>query len=120
MHEYAAVQSLVEGLLVELAGRSVTRVQSVCLRRGSAFDPEALDQAWPMATAGTLLANASLTVEVDNFELHCRCGHRRIVTSDDLIGHMVVCPDCGTVRELDNTHDLAAVEVVVEVDDAPG
>lgn len=119
MHEYAAVQSLVEGLLAELETRSVTRVQSVRLRRGSAFDPAALDQAWPLATRDTLLAGAALTVEVEVFELHCQCGLRRVITSDDLIGHLVICPNCGLAQELENTHDLAAVEVVAEVEDAP-
>lgn len=120
MHEYAAVEALIEGLSHELAGRRVRRVTMVRLRRGSAFDDAALRQAYAMLTPGTPLAGAALEVAVEDLEVACDCGHRQIITSDDLVGHLFVCPACGTPQEIENTHDLAVVEVTAEVDTPNG
>jgi Zn finger protein HypA/HybF involved in hydrogenase expression len=120
VHEYAAVEALIDGLSRQLAGRGVRRVTTVRLRRGSAFDEAALHQAYAMLTPGTPLAGAALEVSVEDLEVACGCGHRQVITSDDLVGHLFVCPACGIPQEIENTHDLVAVEIVAEMETPAG
>jgi Zn finger protein HypA/HybF involved in hydrogenase expression len=117
MHEYAAVEELIGVLHQQLAARGVARVAAVHLRRSSAFDPAALAQAWPMAAAGTPLAGATVEVTVADLTFACRCGYRQVLTADDLIGHMFVCPACGWAGDVDGTHDLEVVQVLAGDDD---
>jgi Zn finger protein HypA/HybF involved in hydrogenase expression len=112
MHEYAAVEELVGALARQVRERGVGRVTRVHLRRNSAFDPAALAQAWAMTVPGTPLAGATVEVTVAELVFACACGHRQVVTSDDLIGHMVVCPACGRPDDVAGTHDLEVVEVI--------
>jgi Zn finger protein HypA/HybF involved in hydrogenase expression len=119
MHEYAAVEELVGALTRQLTARGVGRVASIRLRRSSSFDPDALAQAWPMAAAGTPLAGAAVAVTVADLAFACGCGRRQVVTADDLIGHMVVCPACGRAGEVDGAHDLEVVEVIAADGGAP-
>ena len=114
MHEYAAVDELIDNLTGQLARQGVRRVTTIHLRRGSAFDPAALEQAYALLSAGTPLEGARLLVSVEDLDFACPCGHRQVITSDDLIGHLFVCPACGAAREIANTHDLAVVGVYVE------
>ncbi|MCC6630010.1 MAG: hydrogenase maturation nickel metallochaperone HypA [Chloroflexi bacterium] len=112
MHEYAAVEELVSVLARQLTARGVTRVAAVRLERSSAFDPAALAQAWPIATAGTPLADAAVEVSVADLTFTCRCGYAQVITADDLIGHMAVCPACGTAGDVDGTHDLEVIAII--------
>lgn len=117
MHEFAATQSLVQATLDHLKRRGVKKVLALRLRRGSAFSEDALHAAYAAVSAGTLLEHAELSVETVNLTFHCPCGHTQIVTSDDLIGHMFVCPGCDAAREVDEAHDLEVVEVTVETEE---
>jgi Zn finger protein HypA/HybF involved in hydrogenase expression len=114
MHEFAATQSLVQATLDQLKQRGVKKVLALRLRRGSAFSEDALRTSYAALSAGTILEQAELSVETVDFAFHCACGHKQIITSDDLVGHMFVCPECGIVREVDEAHDLEVVEVTVE------
>jgi Zn finger protein HypA/HybF involved in hydrogenase expression len=119
MHEFAATQSLVQAVLQQLEGRGVEQVVTISLRRGSAFSEEALRQAYAAASAGTMLEKAELLVETVNLTFSCSCGHAQVITNDDLIGHMFVCPACGIAREVDDSHDLSVSEITVEDDEQP-
>ncbi|MBX7246167.1 MAG: hydrogenase maturation nickel metallochaperone HypA [Candidatus Sumerlaeaceae bacterium] len=112
MHEYAIVQSLVENTLKSLAVQEVVSVEAIRFRRGSAFSEEALRQAFAAASAGTVLKNATLDIETVNLDHQCPCGHQQVINSDDLIGHMYVCPKCGTMREIEEAHDVELIEIV--------
>jgi Zn finger protein HypA/HybF involved in hydrogenase expression len=112
MHEYAAVAELVGVVTRQLAARGVERIAAVHLRRSSAFDPAALAQAWPVAAAGTPLAGAAVEVTVADLTFTCPCGERRVITADDLIGHMFVCPACGRAGDVDGTHDLEVTAII--------
>lgn len=114
MHEYGIVESCVKQLLEELSRRGVTKVFAVRFRRGSAFSEEALQLAFAALTKGTLLEGAELKIETVNLDYQCKCGRKQIITSDDLVGHMFICPDCGATREVDESHDLELVNVDVE------
>jgi Zn finger protein HypA/HybF involved in hydrogenase expression len=116
MHEFAIVEATVHNTLRMLEQFGVEPGQMVMLRfqRGSAFSEDALRQAFEVIAKDTLLENAELIVETINLNFICGCGHTQIITSDDLIGHMFVCPVCCTVREVDEAHDLKLIELVVD------
>lgn len=114
MHEYAAVEALIEDLSDHLAARGVMRATAVRLRRSSAFDDEALRQAFAMLSPGTPLEGAILDVTVANLDFACGCGHRQVITADDLIGHLFICPSCGAAREIEHSDDLVVLAVTTE------
>ncbi len=112
MHEYGIVQSIVQAVLPQLEGH-VERVEAVHFRRGSAFSEDALRQAFLALSAGTVLEGAEVVIDTVNLDFHCTCGHAQVITSDDLIGHMFVCPTCGVVKEIDEAHDLELIDITV-------
>jgi len=111
MHEYAAVEALIEDLSDHLAAHGVTRATLVRLRRSSAFADDALRQAFAMLSPGTPLEDAALDVTVENLDFACGCGHQQVITADDLIGHLFICPSCGSAREIEHTDDLVVLAV---------
>ena len=112
MHEYSIIESVVRGLLEKLDKEHVRRVAKVRFRRGSAFSEEALVQSYRALAAGTPLEGSELAIDTVNLDFKCACGRRKVIQSDDLIGHMFICPDCGAIKEVDEAHDLELVEVV--------
>jgi Zn finger protein HypA/HybF involved in hydrogenase expression len=114
MHEFAIVESMLNVIRARLdeIGVEPGEVAALHFQRGSTFSEEALRQSFEILSAGTLLENANLIIDTANFEFVCGCGHKQVITSDDLIGHMFVCPTCGVVREIDEAHDLKLQHVV--------
>lgn len=114
MHEYSVVQQLVERLVAELKSRGVQQVKKVHLRRGSTFAEEPLRQAFQMLTENTPLQDAELVVEEFSVQHTCaNCGHSQVISDDDLLGHLFICPDCGAVHEIEEAHGLELVGVTV-------
>lgn len=118
MHEVSIVSAMIESLQEQLAKQNVTKVTALRLRRGSTFAEAALRQSFEALSAGTLCEGAELVVETVNRRFACGCGYTQTITSDDLVGHMFVCPGCGTVQEIDEAHDLELLDVVAETADA--
>ncbi|HEY8902059.1 MAG TPA: hydrogenase maturation nickel metallochaperone HypA [Chthoniobacterales bacterium] len=116
MHEYAIVESIVGSMLDAIQKQNPAKVVSVRFRRGSAFSEEAFHQAYGALTIGTPLAGADVEIETVNRDFDCACGHKQVITSDDLIGHMFACPKCGATIEVDEAHDLELVELLAEDD----
>lgn len=114
MHEFGIVDGIVQGVLPQLG--NVKRVASVHFRRGSAFSEDALRQAFQATTQGTPLQDAALVIDTVNLDYTCPCGYQQVITSDDLEGHMFICPQCGAIHEVDEAHDLELVEIVAETD----
>ena len=114
MHEYGIVESCVQQLLVELPKRGAKKVLAVRFRRGSAFSEEALRMAFAALSKDTMLEGAVLNIETVNLDYQCKCGHKQVITSDDLVGHMYICPDCGSTREVDESHDLELLDLEIE------
>lgn len=112
MHEFGIVQSIVDPLLDRLKKENAEPVFALRFRRGSAFSEAALRQAFASLTRGTILEDAELWIETVNLDFQCRCGHRQVITSDDLVGHMFICPECSAIKEVSEAHDLELVEVV--------
>ncbi|QAY64141.1 hydrogenase maturation nickel metallochaperone HypA [Xylanimonas allomyrinae] len=95
MHELTLLRSVVAAVERVAAERGATGVEEVGLRVGtlSGAVPEALAGAWPIATAGTVLAGSRL--ELDVVQAAVRCGScARDVPVDVL--YALVCPECGT------------------------
>ena len=114
MHEYAAVEAMIEALSDHLAARGIARASAVRVRRSSAFDDAALRQAFAMLSPGTPLEEAILGVTVENLDFACDCGHRQVIAADDLIGHLFICPSCGAAGEIEHSDDLVVLTIVAE------
>lgn len=114
MHEYSIAESLVKAVLEEVAKRGNPQVELLRFRRASAFSEAALEQAVQSLSAGTPLEGAEIAVESINRDFKCpRCSHEQVIQSDDLAGHLFVCPGCGYVEEIEEAHDLELLEVRV-------
>ena len=111
MHEFGIVSDMVAQLLRQFEGRRIRQIHSLRFRRGSTFSPEALEQAYRMSTAGTVLEGAKLIVETVDHQFDCKCGHRQVISCDELLGHFFICPLCSAAVEIDEAHDLELVEV---------
>lgn len=111
-HEFSIVEAVVGGLLDTVYQHNIDRVTEVRFRRGSAFSEAALRQAFEVLSRGTPLEGAALKIDTVNLDYTCICGRQQVITSDDLIGHMFVCPDCGHLHEVDEAHDLEFISAV--------
>jgi len=105
VHDQHAVQNLIERL------SDLEDVAEVRIRAGASFSPEALRQAFEMLTADTPLAGSRLVVEGLVEERGCpTCGSTWAVSSDDVAGHLVLCPSCGAPSPIGP--GASAIEVV--------
>jgi Zn finger protein HypA/HybF involved in hydrogenase expression len=118
MHEFGVTETIVRRLLNQLQRDKVSKVLKISFRRSSAFSEEVLRQTFDVLSAGTLLAGAELVVEIAVLRVLCDCGRSSAVNSEDLAGHMFICPACGAVREIAEAHDLELVEVIAETEDS--
>jgi Zn finger protein HypA/HybF involved in hydrogenase expression len=110
--EIGVVQALVCDLLRQLKCQGVRHVAEIRFRRSSAFSEEALKQAYYGLVHGTPLQDARLVIETVNLNHRCHCGHEQVITSADLVGNLFVCPDCGTILEVDPMQGLQIVKVI--------
>jgi len=106
MHDYHAVEAVVE----RLTAAHLTDVAEVQIRAGAAYSPVALRQAYEMLTLGTPLQASRLLVEPASSECTCpSCTMTWVVNDDDLAGHVILCPTCGTPSPIE---DAACIEIV--------
>jgi Zn finger protein HypA/HybF involved in hydrogenase expression len=106
MHDYHAVEAVVE----RLRSAHLEDVTEVRIRAGAAFSPVALRQAYEMLTLGTPLQGSHLLVEPASSECTCSsCEGSWIMTSNDLAGHLILCPDCGAPSPIE---DVTSIEIV--------
>lgn len=101
MHEFSVVQSMVEQLLKQLDERHIWDVAVVRLRRGVTLAEEVVRQAFRMATHDTPLEGVELLLDVLPARVECGCGHHQLLTGVEVLGHVFVCPDCGTPHVID-------------------
>ena len=115
MHEFAIVESIVRETLTLLSNQGITQGEVAMLhfRRGSTFSEDALRLTFEALSQGTILDKADLIIDTVDITCRCACGHVQTVSSDDLIGHMFLCPACGTVQEAPGVHDLDLIEVIL-------
>ncbi|MEP7287832.1 MAG: hydrogenase maturation nickel metallochaperone HypA [Chloroflexota bacterium] len=119
MHEFSVTEAIIKGLLDQLQRESVSKVTEVHFRRSSAFSEEVLRQTFCVLSIGTPLEGAELNVEGVVLNVTCaHCHECSDVNSEDLIGHLFVCPTCGTAREIAEAHDLELVKVIAQTEDS--
>jgi Zn finger protein HypA/HybF involved in hydrogenase expression len=113
MHELSLVDELVATCREQAQGRPV---HQVLVRCPATVDAEELSQAFAIATRQLALSAgdsdlgaAELRLELVPVRLSCGCGFAGELTSDDLAGHMSVCPQCARVGEADAGLELVSI-----------
>ena len=107
MHELAICQALLEEVERVARERQAERVAAVRVRCGAlaGVEPDLLHRAYEVARAGTLAADAQLTIEEAPVRVHCaRCGRESAARVQQL-----VCAACGDWH----THVVEGDELVL-------
>lgn len=107
MHELAICQALLDEVERVAREQHAERVAAVRVRCGAlaGVEPELLHRAYEVARAGTLAADAQLTIEDSPVRVRCsRCGSEGAARVQRL-----VCAACGDWR----THVVAGDELVL-------
>ncbi|MBI5868599.1 MAG: hydrogenase maturation nickel metallochaperone HypA [candidate division Zixibacteria bacterium] len=87
-------------------------MKAIHLRRGSTFAEDPLRLALEVLAENTPLKGAEVRIDSYSVEHKCAsCGRSQVVTSDDLVGHLFICPACGTAKEIEEAHGLELVSV---------
>ena len=106
MHDLHAVEALIE----RLRSAGLQDLTEVRIQAGPTFSPEALEQAYAMLTKDTPLEGSRLVVvELPDERVCVACGRSWTVTRDDVAGHAVLCPSCGSPSPTDGG---ASIEVL--------
>jgi Zn finger protein HypA/HybF involved in hydrogenase expression len=113
MHEFSIVEGYVADLVARLHQDKVLRVDEIQFRRNSTFSEDALRMAFASYSVGTPLEGAVVVIETVPVTFKCQCGHHQVISADELQGHMVVCPSCGVVQEIDEADDISMTRIVV-------
>jgi Zn finger protein HypA/HybF involved in hydrogenase expression len=114
MHEFSIIEGFVGKLAAQLQNEHVSHVDQIHFRRNSTFSEDALRMAFAACSAGTPLERTEVVIETVRVEFSCQCGYHQFISADDLQGHMVICPECGAVREIDEAHDLTMTMLVID------
>ncbi len=115
MHELSVCQALLDQVRGIATERGATAVSRVVLRVGplSGVEPRLLEQAFPIARAGTVAADAELVIEELPLRVRCRqCGAESLCAANRL-----VCGQCGDWHTQLLSGDellLASVELLEE------
>lgn len=113
MHEYSIVEQMIQSLSKEFQREGIEQVKEIRLRRNSIFSAGALEQAFEMLSPNTPLQGAALIVEDVVFEHECKnCGRKAVITHDDLVGHHIICENCGASEYIDESGGLELLEVI--------
>jgi Zn finger protein HypA/HybF involved in hydrogenase expression len=110
MHELSLVAELVD----ECLGRAGSReIEVIRVRHASTISEDTVRQAFDMLTTGSRLAGVRLETEEFGLSLHCAaCDRIAVLDHDHAIGHIRVCPACGTVSNDPQTCELELVAIV--------
>lgn len=119
MHEFGVTEAIIKGLLNQLKRDGVSKVLRLSFKRSSAFSEEVLRQTFDVLSVETPLQGAELVIDIVTLQITCNCGHSSQVNSEDIVGHMFICPNCGAIREIAEAHDLELVEIIAETENSP-
>jgi Zn finger protein HypA/HybF involved in hydrogenase expression len=112
VHDYHAVKTLVERLRIELEDREGGRIDEVRIRADATLSPEALAQAYEMLTLDTPLEGSRLIIEQPPDERLCEtCGTSWTATHEDIAGHLLICPSCGSLSSIEGSSGLEVVGI---------
>ncbi len=116
MHELAVCQALIEQVERVAREHDARRVVSVVITVGplSGIEPQLLEHAYPLASAGTLAEGASLVVETAPVRVRCRsCG-----AETGAAPNRIVCGACGD-WQVDVTAGEEMILKRVEIESEP-
>ncbi|MCW8888301.1 MAG: hydrogenase maturation nickel metallochaperone HypA [Gammaproteobacteria bacterium] len=94
MHELSICQALIEQVEQIAIEHSAVRVTDIYLTIGplSGVEPHLVEQAFPIAAAGTVAEKANLAIDKSPVKVYCEsCGTETIVAANRLL-----CGECGT------------------------
>ncbi|MDZ7663239.1 hydrogenase maturation nickel metallochaperone HypA [Thiohalophilus sp.] len=94
MHELSVCQSLLGQIELTARQHHASRVHRVSLKIGplSGVEPQLLQQAFPIAVAGSIAETATLDIELLPIRLECRqCG----AESEAAAANQLICGQCG-------------------------
>ncbi len=114
MHEFAAIDALVEELLRQVEKTPARKIRTIRLLQGTSMIEEAIQQAFAVHVLGTLLENAQMVLEPLIQSVECRKAHRRELDVTKLDGCPYVCSVCGDVVPVDPGPDLELLELIYE------
>jgi Zn finger protein HypA/HybF involved in hydrogenase expression len=110
MHELSLVAELVDECVASAGNRDIELIR---IRHASTISEETVRQAFDMLTTGSPLAGVRLETEEFTLSLHCAaCDHSAVLDHDHAIGHVRVCPACGTVSNDPQACELELVAIV--------
>jgi hydrogenase nickel incorporation protein HypA/HybF len=118
MHELSVCLSLLEQVERIAREQGAIRVERILLRIGPLSGVEAplLANAYPLAAAGTLAADAELQIETAPVQVHCiDCGQESVASPNRLL-----CGHCGSYHTRLTSGDemlLASLELSLPDDD---
>lgn len=96
MHELSVCIALLESVERVAAEHGAPGVAKIVLRIGplSGIEADLLRNAYPLAAAGTIAADAELVIETDSIVVSCtRCG-----AESDARPNRLLCAQCGDYR----------------------
>lgn len=96
MHELSVCLALLQQMEAIAAERNAAKIEKVFLRVGplSGVEPALLKNAYPIAVAGTLAAEAELIIEPSEVVVSCtHCG-----TESTALPNRLTCSTCGDFR----------------------
>ena len=96
MHELSVCLALLQQVETIARERNAARIEKIFLRVGplSGIEPALLKNAYPMAVAGTIAAEAELFIEPADVVVSCtQCGAESTVRPNRLL-----CSECGDFR----------------------
>ncbi|MDH3482258.1 MAG: hydrogenase maturation nickel metallochaperone HypA [Gammaproteobacteria bacterium] len=96
MHELSVCLSLLQQVETIALERNAARVTAILLRIGplSGVEPHLLENAYPLAAAGTVAEEAELIMEIADVVVRCsQCDSETTVTPNKLL-----CGSCGDFR----------------------
>lgn len=113
MHELALCQGVMQQVQDIAAQHHAQRVTGITLCIGplAGVEPQLLRQAFPLASAGSIAAEAELIIE--DMAIRIRCHHCGAENEAEI--NRLLCPDCGDYRTQVISGDemlLASVELL--------
>lgn len=117
MHELSICQALIAQVEAVARERNARRVTRVELGIGvlSGVEPVLLEQAYPLAAAGSVAEGSLLVIEPRAIQVHCsRCG-----ADSQASANRLVCAHCGDWRtELISGDELMLMQVEMDTNDS--
>ncbi|HUB71082.1 MAG TPA: hydrogenase/urease maturation nickel metallochaperone HypA [Acidimicrobiales bacterium] len=111
MHELSLVESLLEECSTRAGGRQVAGLRVRC---HEGIDAEEISECFGFLTSSEpqrwgRLCGATIEVERVPARMKCACGRDGVLGSQDVAGHIGICPSCGHAGELGNGLELVGI-----------